>query len=71
MKKCSESTYSGFISNCLYASLDSVTIIHGFGTGTIRKLVIEMLKNNPNVLEYRYGGEHEGGMGATVVTLKK
>ena len=60
-----------YLDDCLYASLNSVTIIHGYGTGTIRKLVIEMLNNNPNVLEYRYGGEREGGMGATVVTLKK
>lgn len=45
-------------------------IIHGFGTGTIRNLVQNFVKNNPNVKEYRYGGENEGGLGVTVITLK-
>ena len=59
-----------YLDDAIYASLQSVTIIHGFGTGTIRKLVHMILKSNPNVLEYRYGGEKEGGLGATVVTFK-
>ena len=62
---------SKYLDDCLYASLNIVTIVHGFGTGTIRKLVWDMLENNPNVSEFRFGGEKEGGMGATVVTLKK
>lgn len=45
-------------------------IIHGFGTGTIRNLVQNFVKNNSNVKEYRYGGENEGGLGVTVITLK-
>lgn len=45
-------------------------IIHGFGTGTIRNLVQNFVKNNNNIKEYRYGGENEGGLGVTVITLK-
>lgn len=59
-----------YLDDAIYASLQSVTIIHGFGTGTIRKLVHMILNSHPNVLEYRYGGEKEGGLGATVVTFK-
>ncbi len=59
-----------YLDDAIYASLQIVTIIHGFGTGTIRKLVHNVLNSNPNVLEYRYGGEKEGGLGATVVTFK-
>ena len=59
-----------YLDDCVYANLQSVTIIHGFGTGTIRKLVQDTLKKNPNVSETRYGGEGEGGLGVTVVTFK-
>jgi len=62
---------SKYLDDCLYASLHSVIIIHGYGTGTIRKLVWDMLEQNPNVEDYRFGGDKEGGMGATVVTIKQ
>ena len=59
-----------FIDDAIYASLDSVTIIHGFGTGVIRKLVQEKLKKNKYVSEFHYGGQGEGGQGATIVNFK-
>ena len=51
-------------------NLKSVTIIHGFGTGTIRKLVHSKLDRNKFVEEYHYGGQGEGGQGATIVNFK-
>lgn len=59
-----------FIDDAIYAHLGSVTIIHGFGTGTIRKLVHEKLKNNKYVSSFRFGGNNEGGQGATIVNFK-
>ncbi len=59
-----------YLDDCIYASLPSCTIIHGFGTGTMRKLVQDTLKNNKYVKESRYGGDGEGGFGVTVVTFK-
>ena len=59
-----------YIDDCVCAKLSSATIIHGFGTGTIRKLVWDYLKNCKFVKEYRYGGEGEGLNGATVVYFK-
>lgn len=59
-----------FIDDALYANIKSVTIIHGFGTGTIRKLVHSKLDKCKFVDEYHYGGQGEGGQGATIVNFK-
>ena len=60
-----------FLDDAIYANLSIVSIIHGFGTGVIRKLVHDKLKNNKNIISYRYGGSGEGGQGVTIVTLKE
>lgn len=59
-----------FIDRAVLANYESVNIVHGYGQGVIRNRVQELLKNNPNVKSYRYGGEGEGLNGATVVFLK-
>ena len=46
-------------------------IIHGMGTGKLRKGVHDYLKHNPQVESYTMGGQGEGGLGATVVKLKQ
>ena len=65
-----EDVIDKFIDDAIYANLKSVTIIHGFGTGTIRKLVHQKLDRNKFVEEYHYGGQGEGGQGATIVNFK-
>ena len=60
-----------FIDDAIYANLISISIIHGFGTGAIRKLVIDTLKNHKEISEFRYGGSGEGGQGVTIATLKR
>lgn len=59
-----------FIDDSIYANIKSITIIHGFGTGTIRKLVHSKLDKNKYVDEYHFGGQGEGGQGATIVNFK-
>ena len=59
-----------YFDDCLLSGIKQFTIIHGYGTGALRGLVQDFLKRHPQVAEYRYGGAGEGGMGATVVTLK-
>ena len=59
-----------YIDQAIYGNLQQVSIIHGFGTGAIRKAVQEYLKNCPYVKSYRYGGEGEGLNGVTIVYLK-
>lgn len=50
--------------------LKNFRIIHGDGTGRLRKAVHEKLKNMSSVKEYRLGMPQEGGTGATVVVMK-
>ena len=59
-----------FLDDAIYANLKSVSIIHGFGTGTIRKLVHSKLDRNKYIDEYHYGGQGEGGQGVTIVNFK-
>ncbi|MDE6241435.1 MAG: endonuclease MutS2 [Anaeroplasmataceae bacterium] len=59
-----------YLDQAILGNLESVSIIHGFGTGVIRKAVWEYLKNCPYVKSYRYGQEGEGLNGVTVVKLK-
>ena len=59
-----------YLDQAILGNLENVTIIHGFGTGAIRKAVWEYLKQCPYVRSYRYGQEGEGLNGVTVVKLK-
>ena len=49
--------------------LKTFRIIHGDGTGKLRKAVHDRLRNDKSVKEFRLGMPQEGGTGATVVTL--
>jgi DNA mismatch repair protein MutS2 len=51
------------------ASLPFVRIIHGKGTGALRKAIREVLHGHPLVSKYQRGDEKEGGDGVTVVNL--
>lgn len=59
-----------YLDQAILGNLESVTIVHGFGTGAVRKAVWEYLKKCPYVKSYRYGKEGEGLNGVTVVYLK-
>jgi DNA mismatch repair protein MutS2 len=59
-----------YIDDCLLRNLKSVRIVHGHGTGALRKAIWARLNNHGSVEELRLGGQGEGGGGATVVTLK-
>jgi DNA mismatch repair protein MutS2 len=59
----------GYLDEALLAGLDSVRIIHGSGTGALRRAVRETLAEHPRVRSVRPGRRDEGGDGATVVEL--
>ena len=58
-----------FLDRALLEGKQAVRIIHGFGTGTLRKALREHLRKHPAVKSWRAGGENEGGDGATIAVL--
>lgn len=63
------SELSAFIDHALLNNLSSVTIIHGKGTGALRKGTQEYLRSNPRVKSFDYAAPNNGGDGATIVNL--
>ena len=59
-----------YLDNAVLANVSNVRLVHGVGTGALRNAIHAYLKKNPRVAEFRMGGQGEGGLGATVVTLK-
>ncbi|HEY7868737.1 MAG TPA: Smr/MutS family protein, partial [Methylomirabilota bacterium] len=58
-----------YLDDAFLAGLTSVRIIHGKGTGALRRAVEEVLSGHPLVAAHRPGSPSEGGGGATVATL--
>ena len=56
-----------FINDGILGTLTHATIIHGKGTGAMRKVVHEYLHEHPQLKSWRIGTIHEGGDGITVV----
>ena len=65
-----ESVVENYLDAASRSKLGTVTIIHGKGTGALRKAVHEMLKRNKAVKSFRLGRYGEGEAGVTVVELK-
>ncbi len=58
-----------YLDEVLLAGLDEVRIIHGSGTGALRRSVRERLAEHPRVRATRTGRREEGGDGATIAEL--
>jgi dsDNA-specific endonuclease/ATPase MutS2 len=59
-----------WIGACRAAGLTELRIVHGKGTGALRRSVEALLARDPRVASFRAAGEDGGGWGATVVTLR-
>ncbi len=59
-----------YLDRAFLAGLASVRLVHGKGTGALRKTVRDLLAAHPLVASYRDGEPAEGGAGATVAALK-
>ena len=59
-----------FLDNAVMGKLTQVTVIHGKGTGAVRRAVREHLKRSRYVKSFRPGRYGEGEDGVTVVDLK-
>jgi DNA mismatch repair protein MutS2 len=58
-----------YLYDAFMAGLSSVHIVHGKGTGKLRRAVHESLAKHPLVKSYRLGDYGEGDYGVTVVEL--
>ncbi len=58
-----------YLHDAFMAGLFQIRIIHGKGTGTLRRVVQERLTKHPLVKSYRPGDYGEGGDGVTIVQL--
>lgn len=60
-----------YLEECRRLGIRQVRIIHGKGTGSLRRTVQSLLRNNPYVLSFKTADLGGGGWGATEVILKK
>ena len=59
-----------YLDSALMSGYNDVYIIHGKGTGKLRKGIQEYLRKSRYVKNFRDGGHNEGGLGVTVATMK-
>jgi DNA-nicking Smr family endonuclease len=61
----------GYLDECRARGIDQVRIVHGKGTGALRRAVLALLRRLPGIREIRTAGEDAGGWGATIVLLQR
>lgn len=59
-----------YLDECVQKGISEVRIVHGKGTGVLRRVVHAALDRHPRVVSYRLAGRYEGGWGATLVVLR-
>jgi DNA mismatch repair protein MutS2 len=60
-----------FLDDALMSELKSVRIIHGYGTGQLRRSIADFLKAHPYVTHFGPAPDNQGGGGVTVAELKE
>ena len=60
-----------FLDEAFLNGLTEVRIIHGHGTGALRKAIAELLSDHPHVARFAAAPQDQGGSGATIVELKQ
>lgn len=59
-----------YLNDAVLADLPYVKLMHGIGTGALRRALHDYLRQHPLVNDYRFGKPEEGGGGVTIVTFK-
>ena len=59
-----------YLDSAYGSNMESVKIIHGFGTGQLRNAIREHLKRNKTVKEFGNGDIYDGGSNVTIVKFK-
>jgi DNA mismatch repair protein MutS2 len=60
-----------FLDDAVVSEQTSVRVIHGFGTGQLRRAIGEWLQTHPFVARFGPAASDHGGGGVTVVELKE
>ena len=60
-----------YLEECRKINIFQVRIIHGKGTGNLRRTVHSILKKLPQVADFKLADEGAGGWGATLADLKR
>jgi len=60
-----------FLDEAMLTELKSVRIIHGYGTGQLRRAIAEFLRTHAYVAHFAAAPDNQGGGGVTVVELKE
>jgi DNA mismatch repair protein MutS2 len=60
-----------FLDEASLANLNQVRIVHGHGSGALRRAVAELLQDHPHVERFTAAPHDQGGAGATLVELKQ
>jgi DNA mismatch repair protein MutS2 len=60
-----------FLDDAFLAGHTQVRLVHGHGTGALRRAIADFLKEHPHVANYRLASDGEGGTGVTVVDLRR
>ena len=60
-----------FLDEVFLNGLSEVRIIHGHGTGALRRAIADLLTGHPHVARFKPAPQDQGGAGATIVELKQ
>ncbi|MCM3903173.1 MAG: Smr/MutS family protein [Pyrinomonadaceae bacterium] len=60
-----------FLDAASLGGLSQLRIVHGHGTGALRRAIAELLKDHPHVARFTAAPQDQGGSGATVVELRQ
>jgi DNA mismatch repair protein MutS2 len=60
-----------FLDEAYLAGVASVRIVHGQGTGALRRAISQMLSSHPHVESFQNAPQNQGGSGATLADLRK
>lgn len=58
------------IADAIAGGHDRIRIVHGRGTGILRREVRDLLKYHPRVATYQYASQYDGGEGVTIAALR-
>lgn len=58
-----------FVDTAVVNRLETIKIIHGHGSGRLRKAVRDYLLAHPSVRDFQFGAPWEGGLAVTIVRL--